>query len=307
MSSRTNRGVIAVFLACLSACAEPEEREPDVPHHVMKPLGPPPSAAVARVPATRCGDTSEGFDDWLDAFRERAIGQGISPTVVTRALADVGYDPGVIELDRTQRPQKIPFETFAAAHVTPARVRHGKRLLATHAELLAKIEGRFGVAPEIIVALWGLETDFGAYQGTTRSLDALVTLAYDCRRAERFREELASALRILQRGDLSIDEMVGAWAGELGQTQFLPSSYERFGVDFDEDGRVDLVASTPDALASTASYLAGHGWRAHEGYGPGSPNLTALESWNKSEVYRRTVVLFASKLRPASPGSGGAG
>lgn len=157
-------------------------------------------------------------------------------------------------------------------------------------------EARFGVAPEIVVALWGLETDFGAYQGRNRSLAALATLAYDCRRAERFRSELASALRIVQRGHLVPAEMVGAWAGELGQTQFLASSNERFGVDFDEDGRIDLVGSVPDALASTASYLAGNGWEAHAGYGPGSANLVALESWNESEVYRRTVVLFATKL-----------
>jgi lytic murein transglycosylase len=183
--------------------------------------------------------------------------------------------------------------------VTPARVRRGRVLLARHAQLLARIEARFGVPPEILVALWGLETDFGAYQGSTRSLDALATLAFDCRRAEQFRRELSSALRILERGDLSADEMVGAWAGELGQTQFLPSSYERFGVDFDADGRVDLVDSTEDALASTASYLAGNGWRAHEGYGPGTPNLAALGSWNKSDVYRQTIVFFAAKLARA--------
>ena len=292
----------ALLLASLAACVDPDQVEPSAPHHVMKPLGPPPSLPPVTIgPATRCSDTREGFNDWVMAFREHAVAQGISPAVATRALADVAYDPGVLELDRSQRPQKVPYETFSASHVTPARVRQGKRLLAIHAELLARIEARFGVAPEILVALWGLETDFGAYQGTTRSLDALATLAYDCRRAAQFRDELTSALRVLQRGDLSIDEMVGAWAGELGQTQLLPSSYERFGVDFDEDGRVDLVASVPDALASTASYLAGHGWRAHEGYGPGSPNVSALASWNKSEVYRRTVLLFASKLAPPSP------
>lgn len=243
-----------------------------------------------------CSDTDEGFDDWLSAFREHAIAEGIAPAVASEAFADMAYDPGVIELDRTQRAYKVTFETFAAKHVTSARVKRGKRLLVEHAALLAKIEARYGVAPEILVALWGLETDFGAYQGHTPSLAALATLAYDCRRADRFRGELESALRIVQRGDLAPRQMVGAWAGELGQTQFLPSSYERFGVDFDEDGRVDLIGSVADALASTASYLAGHGWHAHEGYGPGSANLGVLEEWNKSEVYRRTVVLFAARL-----------
>ncbi len=249
------------------------------------PSGPPALPAAEIAP---CSDTDEGFDPWLASFREHAIAQGIPRAVVMHALADVTYDPRVIELDRTQRMHGLT--------LTPARVRRGRRLLSSDADLLAKIEARFGVPPEILVALWGLETDFGAYQGTTRSLDALATLAHDCRRSERFRGELTSALHLLQRGDLSPDEMVGAWAGELGQTQFLPSSYERFGVDFDEDGRVDLIDSVDDALASTASYLAGHGWRAREGYGPGSPNLAVLATWNESEVYRSTVLLFAAKL-----------
>ena len=257
------------------------------------PLAPP---EIPLVPFDQCSDTNEGFDEWLFSFRQHAITEGITEDLATRAFEEMAYDPSVIDLDRTQRAHKATFETFAASHVTPVRVKHGKRLLAERAGLLAKIEARFGVAPEIIVALWGLETDFGAYQGRTRSLAALATLAYDCRRAGRFRDELLSALRILQRGDLSPRAMLGAWAGELGQTQFLPSSYERFGVDFDEDGRVDLIGSVEDALASTASYLAGHGWRAHEGYGPGTPNLAVLEEWNKSEVYRRTVVLMASRL-----------
>jgi lytic murein transglycosylase len=175
-------------------------------------------------------------------------------------------------------------------------VRRGQQHLSAHAPLLAKITKRFGVAPEVVVAIWGLETDFGSNQGSTRSLNALATLAYDCRRAERFRGELMSALRIAERGDLAPEEMRGAWAGELGQTQFLPSSYERFGVDFDGDGKIDLVSSVDDALGSTASYLAGHGWRKGEGFAPESPNFEVLSEWNKSEVYQRTIVLFASKL-----------
>ena len=236
------------------------------------------------------------INDWLVAFRESAIAAGIPRRVALGALASVTYDPRVIELDRTQHPHAVTAEAFAASHVTPARVRQGKRRLSEYADLLARIEARFGVPPEILVALWGLETSFGSYQGTTRSLDALATLAYDCRRGPRFRDELRSALRILQRGDLTADQMKGAWAGELGQTQFLPSSYEHFGIDFDGDHRVDLIDSVDDALASTANYLAAHGWRAHEGYGPGSANLTALSSWNESTVYVSTVVLFAEKL-----------
>jgi len=127
-------------------------------------------------------------------------------------------------------------------------------------------------------------------------LNALATLAYDCRRAERFRGELMSALRILQRGDLEVHDMVGAWAGELGQTQFLPSSYERFAIDFDGDGRANLVGSVSDALASTANYLQQHGWKPREGYGPGSHNFEVLSEWNASGVYRQTIAKFAARI-----------
>lgn len=257
---------------------------------------PPPAATLALVPIERCGETEEGFDAWMTSFCEHAIAEGISRDLVGRALGTVAYDPSVIALDRSQRPHKRSFEELASSHVTPTRVRRGQKLLSAHAGLLAEIARRFGVAPEIVVAIWGLETDFGKNQGSTSGLRALATLAYDCRRSERFRGELSSALRILQRGDIPVDAMVGAWAGEIGQTQFLPSSYERFGIDFDGDGRVDLVNSVEDALASTANYLAGHGWRAGDGYRPGSPNFEVLAEWNRSDVYRRTIVLFATKL-----------
>lgn len=253
----------------------------------------PPPASVSLAP---CGDTEVGFDAWIASFRAYAEAQGIPGDVVRRALDDVSYDVSVIALDRSQRAHKVSFEKFAASHVTKARVRRGKRQLEVHGELLARIDRRFGVPAELLVAIWGLETDFGRSQGSTASLRALATLAFDCRRTELFRGELTSALRIVLRGDLRTEEMVGAWAGELGQTQFLPSSYERFGIDFDGDGRVDLVRSAPDALGSTANYLASHGWRRGEPYAEGAPNFDVLTSWNKSEVYRRTIALFASKL-----------
>jgi membrane-bound lytic murein transglycosylase B len=294
-------GLLAACAACASSPSSPSSPS-DVPEAAPRRAALPPPPGDVPLPPPEvvsiewCGETAAGFDGWIAAFRRHAVSQGISPELVARALGQVGYDPDVIELDRAQRHHTRSFEEFASSHVTPPRVRRGKRLLGAHAALLAKITARFGVAPEIVVAIWGLETDFGRNQGSTPSLRALVTLAYDCRRAERFRGELSSALRILQRGDLSVEEMVGAWAGELGQTQFLPSSYERFGIDFDGDGRIDLVGSTEDALGSTAHYLAEHGWRAGEGYRPGSPNFAVLSEWNKSEIYRKTIALFASKL-----------
>jgi lytic murein transglycosylase len=292
----------AVLVASMASCAPKD----DAPPPATARYSPPPpreetdAPVLALVPIETCGDTGRDFDAWLASFRHHAVAQGVARDVVARALATVAYDPRVVELDRSQRPQKVPFETFAASHVTSARVRHGKERLLAHAELLGRIRKRFGVADEVLVAIWGLETDFGQNQGSTPSLHALATLAYDCRRGERFRGELLSALRIVERGDLAPEDMRGAWAGELGQTQFLPSSYERFAIDFDEDGKVDLIRSVDDALASTASYLAGHGWRAGEGYAPDSPNFEVLAEWNKSDVYRRTIVLFASKLASKS-------
>ncbi len=148
----------------------------------------------------------------------------------------------------------------------------------------------------VLVAIWGLETDFGANIGKFATLRSLATLAYDCRRSELFRAELMDALRIVERGDLSPAEMRGAWAGEIGQTQFMPSSYIKFAVDFDENGRRDLLRSAPDVLASTANYLASYGWQRGQGWEPGSANFAVIQQWNKSEVYAKTIGFFASRL-----------
>ncbi len=257
-----------------------------------------PSAAptVEPRPLESCGDTDHGFEGWLESFRRHAISEGISPQTVGSALAGVTYDREVIDLDRSQSSFKLSFEEFSAKRITRDRIKRGKAALRTHAELLARIEKRFGVALRVLAAIWGLETDYGENIGTRSSLRALATLAYDCRRRERFRNELASALRIVDRGDVSPAEMIGAWAGELGQTQFLPSSYERFAVDFDGDGRANLLASNADALASTARYLEAHGCWPHEDFHPGKPNFLALREWNASEVYQKTIVAFADRL-----------
>lgn len=284
-----------VAAAIAAGCGAP----PPAPR--PSPPRPPPRSDVELPPgpdpAEACGDTAAGFDDWVAAFGERAMAQGISEDVARRALGRVAYDPGVIELDRAQAGTRPTFEEYVKKRVTPARLRRGKVMLERHAELFGKITARFGVPKELLAAIWGLETDFGDNQGSTPAVRALATLAWDCRRAPRFRAELSSALRLAQRGDVPVERMIGAWAGELGQTQFLPSSWEKFGIDFDGDGRVDLVGSSADALGSTANYLAGYGWRAGEPYGEGSANFAVLSEWNKSETYRKTIVLYASKLK----------
>jgi lytic murein transglycosylase len=166
-----------------------------------------------------------------------------------------------------------------------------------HASLLSRIEQRFGVQAEVLVAIWGLESDFGAGDmGKLPVFRVLATMAHDCRRSELFQGELLAALQILQRGDLALNEMIGAYAGEIGQTQFLPSSYIKYGVDFDDNGRVDLRHSVADVLASTANLLKSNGWAAGAPYGEGSANFEAMHEWNRAVIYRKTIAYFADRL-----------
>jgi len=162
---------------------------------------------------------------------------------------------------------------------------------------LSRIEQQFGVPPQILVAIWGLETDFGkGDMGRLPVFRVLATLAHDCRRSELFQGELLAALKIVQRGDLRLNDMIGAYAGEIGQTQFLPSSYIKYGVDFDGDGHVDLRHSVPDVLASTANLLHTSGFKAGAPYGEGSANFEAMREWNRATIYRKTIGYFADRL-----------
>jgi len=174
----------------------------------------------------------------------------------------VRFDQTVIDRDRKQSVFSQDFLQFSDRMVAKYRLQKGAQLLKQHASIFSRIEKQFGVPGPVIVAFWGLETDFGANLGKSPTLNSLATLAYDCRRPERFRGELLSALRIIQRGDLTPAEMIGPWAGEMGQTQFLASHYFNYGVDYDGDGKVNLIRSVPDVLASTANLLKAEGWKA---------------------------------------------
>ncbi len=247
--------------------------------------------------AASCGGTSAGFDAWLQDFRQEAAGEGISRRTLDAALAGVSYDNTVISRDRGgQKVFKKSFESFSARLVTPSRLSRGRALLERHAGLLRQIEARYGVPGPVLISIWGLETGYGADNGRFRTMQALATLAYDCRRSAQFSEELKEALRIVDRGDMSAAQMRGDWAGEIGQTQFMPSSYAKYAVDFDGDGRRDLIRSIPDALASTANYLKGKGWRPGAGWDEGEPNFEAFLEWNQARVYARTIAYFASEL-----------
>lgn len=247
--------------------------------------------------AQACGNTAAGFPAWIGAYKVRATAQGIPSATIERALAGVSYDPNVVRLDRSQRSFKLSFEQFYARRVGGALMSRGRSLMATHAATLKRVQTQYGVPPEVIISIWGLETNYGGGgSGRHSIIRSIATLAYDCRRTKFFENELTHALRIVHRGDLTPDQMRGGWAGEIGQTQFLPSSYFKYAVDFDGNGRRDLYRSVPDILASTGNFLKQKGWRAGQPWGPGTANFAVLKEWNRADVYARTIAAMAQKL-----------
>jgi lytic murein transglycosylase len=246
--------------------------------------------------AASCGSDGSGFASWLEQFKARAAAQGISARTIASSLDGVTYDRKVIGLDRSQRSFKLGFEQFYARRVSGGMIARGRSLMKTHGATLQRIESRFGVPAPVLIAIWGLETSYGADSGKMPILRSLATLAYDCRRSEFFQNELIHALRIVERGDMSASQLRGGWAGEIGQTQFLSSSYYKFAVDFDGNGRRDLIHSVPDMLASTANFLKAHGWHSGQGWGPGSANYGVIQEWNKAQVYVKTISVMADKL-----------
>ena len=245
--------------------------------------------------AARCGGD---FNSFISSMESEARAAGISPNVTSAALSGVTADAGVLAFDRRQRNTfNKTFEQYVATRVGPGRINGGKAMLLRHASLLSRIEQRFGVPRQILIAIWGLESDFGKGDlGKLPVIRTLATLAHDCRRTELFQGELLAALKIVQRGDLPLSDLIGAYAGEIGQTQFLPSSYIKYGVDFDGDGRVDLRHSVADVLASTANLLHTNGFKMDAPYGEGTPNFEAMREWNRATIYRKTIAYFADRL-----------
>jgi lytic murein transglycosylase len=249
-------------------------------------------AAFAAANAAPCGGD---FTTWLQGVKQEAAAQGVSQRTIQSALGTVSYDPGIIARDHAQGVFRQSFDQFSGRMVPP-RLARGRRLLQQYGPVLSRIEQQYGVPGAVIVAIWGLETDFGADNGHFPTIRSLATLAYDCRRPDKFRGELIAALQIVDRGDMAPSEMRGAWAGEIGQTQFLPSSYLKFAVDYNGDGRRDLIHDVPDVLASTANYLKGYGWQRGQPWGEGTANFQVLLQWNASQVYTKTVAYFAQRL-----------
>src|SRR5579863_10415327 len=208
--------------------------------------------------------TSGPFNAWLADLEREALAQDISQQAIAEAAPYLTYDQRIVNIDRGQRVFTQTFLEFSDRMAAAYRIQRGDMLIKRYAPVFARIEQQYGVPAPVIVSFWGLESDFGANMGNYRSLPSLVSLAYDCRRADRFRPQLLDALRLIQRGDLRPDEMIGSWAGELGQTQMMPSEYYKYGVDYDGDGKRNLLRSVPDVLASTANYLVGLGWKRGE-------------------------------------------
>lgn len=221
----------------------------------------------AAAPAFRAVPNA-GYDAWVEGFKARAAGQGISQSTIATAFRGAGYLPGVVERDRNQTEFTRTTEDYLAIAASEERLSMGRAAMARHAGTLSAVAARHGVEKEVIAAVWGLESKYGTRMGDVPVISALSTLAYDGRRGAFFEQQLVAALKILQAGDIPADRMTGSWAGAMGHTQFIPTSYLAFAVDFTGDGRRDIWSDDPaDALASTAAYLKRNGWRTGQPWG----------------------------------------
>jgi lytic murein transglycosylase len=245
--------------------------------------------------AARCGGD---FNSFLSQMSADAQAAGVSQATISQAFAGVTPDGGVLAFDRRQRYTfNKTFEQYVSTRVGSGRINGAHAMLQRYAVVLSQIEQKFGVPRQILVAIWGLESDFGkGDMGKLPVIRTLATLAHDCRRSDLFQGELIAALKIIQRGDLPLRDLIGAYAGEIGQTQFLPSSYIKYGVDFDGDGRVDLRHDVADVLASTANLLHTNGFKMGQPYDEGSANFDAMREWNHAVIYRKTIAYFADQL-----------
>ena len=234
-------------------------------------------------PAFAACQSPAAFGGWLQGFKKEAVAQGISPQVVSMALDGLTYDPATIAKDRGQGVFAQTFLQFSGRMVSKNRLQTGGALLKKYANVFSQIEQQYGVPGPVLVAFWGLETDFGKVMGNMETLRSLATLSFDCRRPDEFREQLIYALKVIERGDLTPPEMRGPAHGEVGQFQFQPKNYYEYAVDFDGNGKRDLIRSAPDSLASAANYLRSIGWQ------PGQPwieqvRVPANLPWDQADV-----------------------
>ncbi|MEO9514311.1 MAG: lytic murein transglycosylase [Paracoccaceae bacterium] len=265
-----------------------------------------------------------GYDAWVAAFRARAGAQGLSNVTLANGFRNSGYLPGVITRDRNQTEFKRSLEDYLSIAVSDERVSKGRAAFARHRPTLTALENQYGVDAEIITAIWGLESFYGVRRGDIPVISATSTLAYDGRRGAFFEKQLVAALKILQAGDITAERMTGSWAGAMGHTQFIPTSYQSFAVDYTGDGRRDIWSEDPsDALASAAAYLSRSGWARGARWGdevgagpasgnviqpqPGGPrfavtgNFRAIKRYNNSDAYAIGVGHLADRIGGAGP------
>jgi lytic murein transglycosylase len=221
--------------------------------------------AAGTAEAASCGNSAKGFQGFLKEFRKEAAAAGVGEKGLS-LLDGVEYQPAIIKKDRSQSVFSLSFLKFQERMVSDYRIKEGAAIIKRNKKLFDRIQETYGVPPEVLVAFWAFETDFGSNLGDFETIPSLATLAWDCRRPERFREQLLGALRLYDNGDLDREDMRGAWAGEIGLTQFLPKEYYESAVDFDGDGHRNLIKSLPDAMASSAALLVKHGWLAGQPY-----------------------------------------
>jgi len=286
------------------------------------------AAGVGQVPADLVPTRTPAFLAWLGAFRVRAKRAGISEDILDSALAQAGFIPGVVTRDRTQIQGRRTLEEYLSIATSDERLNKGRSAFARHAQTLSAIEARYGVDARIVTAIWGMESQYGEKRGQIPVVSSTATLAFDGRRAQFYEQQLVAALRILERGDTTLEKLNGSWAGAMGHTQFIPTSYQAFAVDFDGDGRRDIWGDDPtDALASTARYLSRNGWRRGLKWGAeaGTSDLTGrtiqpqrngvrftvthnfnvIKRYNNSDFYAIAVGHLADRIGGAGPLRGG--
>ena len=254
------------------------------------------SAAPASAQSGASCHGGMSYDRFLASLKQQASEAGVSPRAIAEASPGMVYDQGIVNRDRGQRVFGQAFIAFAGRMAANYRMQQGQDRIKTYAPAFARAEKEYGVPPAVIAAFWGLESDFGANMGNLPTLRSLVSLAYDCRRSQMFANETIAALKIIDRGDLDPGEMVGSWAGELGQTQFLPTHYFTYAVDYDGDGRRNLLRSPADVIGSTANYIAtGLKWRRGEPWLQEvrvSPSVQSGFPWDQADL---TIQLPRSK------------
>jgi membrane-bound lytic murein transglycosylase B len=303
LSGMIQRGILLCLFALPVACSTPATGQPDT------------DAATAAV-------SNEDFGSWLVALKAEARARGISDNTIELAFADVTVPlDRVLELDRSQPEFTQTFSGYMRNRMSPQRIERGRRMLQEHGNLFARLQTEYGVQPQYLVSFWALESNFGDFTGGFSVVNALATLAWDPRRADMFRAELLTALRIIEDGHIAADRMTGSWAGAMGQCQFMPSTFAAYAKDGDGDGRIDIWGSVPDVMTSAANYLSRAGWKQGERWGrevllpadfdfalSGTGVRKSVSQWNAMGVRRAdgaplgAAAMEASVIVPAGAG-----